>query len=107
MEHAEIFSATLGLSYPWQVTGVALSKEEKRLDITVDYSLDIAMTCKVCGAEIRYLSPETEIWHHRDFFRYSTFLRAHVPRIECNCGTCQLERPWSRSGSRFTLVSGS
>lgn len=106
MEHAKIFSATLGLSYPWQITDVALSKGEKRLDITVHYSLDGSMSCPICGAEVKFLPPETELWHHHDFFRYSTFLHAFVPRIQCRCGVCHLERPWSRTGSRFALVPG-
>jgi len=36
MELSAILSATLGLSHPWQVTSVAVNKDERRLDIVVD-----------------------------------------------------------------------
>jgi len=105
MDQPAIFSATLGLSHPWQITAVSFSKEEKRLDITVDFSQGGAFTCPTCGKEVKICEAEKETWFHSDFFRYATYLHARVPQIECSCcGMCKVERPWSREGSKFALL---
>ena len=105
VEHPEIFSATLGLSDPWQITHVTLSREEKRLDITVDYAHDGTFPCPRCGKKVKTCKVENETWFHDNFFRFATYLHARVPYIECCCGLCPVERPWSRAGSKFSLIS--
>jgi transposase len=106
MENPAIFSATLGLAYPWQVTAVAFARDENRLEITVDFDHGNHFTCPCCGtAALAPCGWETETWHHADFFRYSTYLNARVPRVECPCGkVLPVERPWSRAGSRFSRL---
>jgi hypothetical protein len=105
MEHPAIFSATLGLSDPWQITHVTFAREEKRLDITVDYANDSTFACPHCGKEVKPSKVEHETWFHGDFFRFATYLHARVPHIECCCGLFPVERPWSREGSKFILLS--
>jgi len=41
-----------------------------------------------------------------DFFQHQAYLHARVPRVECSKGCCvkQVEIPWARSGSGFTLL---
>jgi transposase len=108
MKGSAIFAATLGLSQPWQITSVSFAKDKKRLDITVEYSGEKVMSCPRCGKEGNTLCTEAECWYHDNFFRYQTYLHAHVPSAECSCcGSFQVERPWSRKGSRFTLINQS
>jgi hypothetical protein len=105
MDHPAIFSATLGLSHPWQITAVSFSKEGKRMDITIDFAHGCNFTCPTCGAEGKTCGAGKETWHHHDFFRYNAYLHARVPCIECACcGVITVERPWNRAGSKFALI---
>ena len=50
---------------------------------------------KPCAARTRHL----------DFFQHQAFLTARVPRIKCaKCGARQVNVPWARPGSGFTLL---
>lgn len=105
MENPAIFSATLGLSHPWKVTTVTFSGKENRLDINVDFDFGKHFACPCCGREIIPVEGPKETWHHRDFLHYPTYLHATIPHIECPCGgILAVDRPWSRPGSRFTLL---
>lgn len=105
MEQPAIFSATLGLSHPWKITAVSFSKDEKRMDITIDFAHGSTLTCPTCGKEGIVCDAEDETWYHDNFLQYATYLHVRVPRIECCCcGICTVERPWSREGSRFALL---
>src|SRR5512138_3683975 len=101
-----LFSATLGLSSPWRITAVSFSDAENRLDMTVDFQQGCDVTCPLCGSEADLLDSSLETWHHDDFFRFSAFLHALVPRIHCHkgCGIRKIKVPWARAGSRFTLL---
>jgi hypothetical protein len=105
MEQTSIFSATLGLSHPWLVTTVSFVNEEKRLDITIDFAQGSIFTCPNCGSNENPCYLKTETWYHNDFFRYETYLYANVPHIECCGEIIPVERPWSRAGSKFALLS--
>ena len=104
MELPTIFSSTLGLSLPWQITSVSFAKEEKRLDINVDFLDNNSLPCPCCGTGGVPCQKKTETWYHDDFFRYETYLHAHVPHIECCGNIIPVERPWSRVGSKFALI---
>ena len=44
-------------------------------------------------------------WRHLDFWQHRTDLRARVPRVICaEHGVLQVEVPWARAGSGFTLM---
>lgn len=98
-----IFSATLGLSAPWQVTSATFAKESNRLDINIEYAPVTSIDCPFCGKPVSSLPSETmlEVWHHEDFFRYTTYLHAKVPVMTCCGRSFPQERPWSRVGSKF------
>lgn len=105
MEHPSIFSATLGLAYPWKVVTVAFLETNNRLDITVacDFGEDLACPC--CGRKIKSAAVHTELWHHSDFLDYSAYLHARIPQLECPCGkTLPVARPWTRPGSKFVRL---
>lgn len=104
MELPPIFSSTLGLSFPWQISDVSFAKEERRLDITVDFMDNDLLPCPCCGAERNSCQQETETWYHDSFFRYATYLHARVPHIMCCDTIIPVERPWAREGSKFALL---
>ncbi|HBG04721.1 MAG: hypothetical protein A2075_12375 [Geobacteraceae bacterium GWC2_58_44] len=107
-EQMAIFSATLGLSPPWQVTAATFAKESNRLDLSIEYAHGSPLPCPICGREATSHPAETitEVWYHEDFLRYATYLHAQVPLITCCCGVgaFPLERPWSRAGSKFARL---
>ena len=101
MDQPSIFSATLGLSYPWQMTSINFGTDAKRVDIYIDLAHGCIMICPKCGSEAKISGMEAETWFHSNFFNYAAYLHAKVPRLECCGGISPLERPWSRAGSRF------
>jgi len=107
MEQMAIFSATLGLSPPWQVTSASFATGSNRLDIGIEYGRGSALDCPLCGGKGTSFPAETaeETWYHDDFLRYVTYLHARVPLMACCCGgRFHLERPWSRAGSKFSRI---
>jgi predicted RNA-binding Zn-ribbon protein involved in translation (DUF1610 family) len=106
MEYPAIFAATLGLAHPWQITAISFAGEVKRMDITIDLSKDCNFSCPTCGREAITCSEKSEVWFHKNFFRYETYLHTRVPRFECPCcGLLLIKRPWSRKGSKFILIN--
>lgn len=105
MKHPAIYSATLGLCHPWEITSVSFAKSENRMDITVDFAAGSELVCPKCGAGCTSWRVSEETWYHHDFFRYATFLHARVPHVECCCCSREfaVDRPWSRTGSKFSL----
>ena len=104
MELPTILSSALGLSPPWEVKAVALSKEQKRLDITVDIVGKMSLACPTCGSAGNHCLTRLETWHHGSFLDYATYLHARVPQVECCGAVVPVERPWSRQGSKFALL---
>ena len=102
MYQHSIFSATLGLSSPWQITGISFSKEERRMDVSVNFQVDDNLTCSNCGTLVKVASVSHELWHHQDFFSFATYLHAQVPMVDCPCcGGNAVERPWTIGASQF------
>ena len=101
-----LFTAALGLKAPWVVAKVELDTDKGRIDF--DVACDARqLPCPACDAQGQSVHDRVRrSWRHLDFFQYEAWLHADVPRIECGaCGkTTQVEVPWSRPGSGFTLL---
>lgn len=106
MDFPDIFSSTLGLSPPWKITDVSYAQSEKRMDITVSFAVIDAIECPLCGTLRKMCYAIEEVWFHSDFFYHATYLHTQVPYIQC-CQLLSVERPWSRKGSKFSLMSAS
>ena len=107
MSTKSLFAKALGLAAPWEVTEVVFSPEENRLDITIDFPRGSTFTCPVCGTPgAKPYDAREEEWRHLNFFQYTTYLHARVPRVKCpnGCGVKKVEVPWARPGSGFTLL---
>jgi transposase len=106
MDELSLFTLALGLSKPWQVVEIQFSKEDGRLDLRIDFARGSQFPCPSCnetGAEVHDTKDRT--WRHLNFFQYETYLHARVPRVHCGrCGIRQVEVPWARPGSGFTLL---
>eukprot|EP01036_Dinobryon_divergens_P036576 gene36576-47659_t len=101
-----LFCQALGLAAPWAVERVALDVERSRIDLYVVWQSAKA-ACPVCAAADQKLHDHRQrSWRHLDFFQFEAYVHCALPRVSCSaCGcTSQLNVPWAREGSRFTLM---
>jgi len=106
MDSTLLFTAALGLQDPWRVADIRFEPEQGEIHF------DLACTAKrlECPACQRADEPlhdrAQKTWQHLHFFQYKAFLHAPVPRVRCDaCGkVTQVEVPWARPGSGFTLL---
>jgi transposase len=107
MNPETLFAVALGITPPWEVVGVEFSQENKRLDIRIDFPRGAQFACSVCGASAPVHDTTEKTWRHLNFFQYEAYLTARVPRVKCpnaGCGVKQIQVPWARPGSGFTLL---
>jgi len=79
MSTKSLFAKALGLAAPWEVTEVAFSPEENRLDITIDFRRGSTFTCPVCGTPgAKPYDTKEEEWRHLNFFQYTTYLETYL-----------------------------
>ena len=106
MDEHMLFSTALGLEKPWKVVEIEFSKDKGRLDLTIDFQKGATFLCASCEeGDCPVHDTKERTWRHLNFFQYETYLHARVPRIKCkNCGIKQVEVPWARPGSGFTLL---
>lgn len=107
MDELGLFTQALGLTKPWLVSDLKFSKEEGRLDLWIDFVKGAKFPCPSCDQtkEGEVHDTQERTWRHLNFFQYETYLHARVPRLRCgDCGVKQVEVPWARPGSGFTLL---
>jgi transposase len=106
MDTNPLFTAALGLIPPWAVIHTSFDVAGKRLTLQVDFPAESRFVCPSCEAADCPVYDSTEKqWRHLDFFQHQAYITARVPRVSCKrCGVKQVEVPWARSGSGFTLL---
>lgn len=106
MDELTLFTLALGINKPWKVVDVKFSKEPGRLDLKLDFPRRATFLCPSCGkGDCPIHDTKDRTWRHLDFFQYETYIQARVPRVDCKaCGIKQVEVPWARPGSGFTLL---
>ena len=62
--------------------------------------------CPTCGAaDCLAYDTQRKTWRQLNFLQHQTYLNARVPRVRCEaCGIRQVNVPWSRPDSGFTLL---
>lgn len=101
-----LFTSALGLQAPWVVSKVELDIAKRRIDFDVTCEAT-KLSCPACDEPGQGVHDRIRReWRHLDFFQYEAWLHADVPRVDCDsCGkTTQVEVPWARPGSGFTLL---
>lgn len=106
MRDTDLFQLALGLVPPWMVKACAFDAEKKRLDLEIDFTTGGRFPCPECeAADCPVHDTVMKTWRHLDFFQHQAFLHARTPRITCpTCGVKQINVPWARAGSGFTLL---
>ncbi len=106
MPDLELFQQALGLEEPWEVVDVRFDAERRRLDLRVDFRKGARFACPECGASgCKVQDSEPHTWRHLNFFQHEAYLTARVPRVICpEHGVRQVQVPWARERSDFTLL---
>jgi transposase len=106
MNDVVLFSAALGLDEPWEVVDVQFDAERRRLDLRIDFRKGARFPCAECGtAGCKVHDTESHTWRHLNFFQHEAYLTARVPRVICpEHGVKQVQVPWARERSDFTLL---
>lgn len=103
----KMVSGSLGLEEPWYIVGMKFNEEELALHIHVDIRKDAEIACPVCGGVTkRYgYEPKERTWRHGDCMFYPCYVHCRRPRVLCKkCGIKQVNAPFERKNSRFTLL---
>ena len=108
MDQNELFTMGLGLIAPWKVVQSGLEAGDagtKVLFVEIDFAAGAKLPCPTCGKACAVYDSETKRWRHMNFWQHATYLSARVPRVECGeHGVLQVQTPWARAGSGFTLM---
>jgi transposase len=105
MNSTEIFSLALGLQEPWFVENVSFNSdgEKRTLDIKISHKVHDFWKDKN-GKSTIYDHVE-RTWKHLNFFQHECYIHCNVPRLVNEDGkVLQVEVPWARAGSGFTLL---
>jgi len=103
----QLFTAALGLQSPWSVQEIDFDQAGGRINFLVGFARGSHFECPACGtAEQSVHDTRSREWQHLNFFQYQAYIKADVPRTKCaGCGkVTQVEVPWARKGSGFTLL---
>jgi transposase len=105
----ELFRIALGLEKPWYIKTIDFKVEEKQLDLHIDFDSGSKFPCPSCDGPGCHVHDTIErTWRHLNFFQFKTYLHCRVPRTKCeDCGVKQVQVPWARKSSGFTLLMDS
>jgi transposase len=106
MRATTLMQQALGLTPPWTVVRSDFDTEAGRLDVEIDFTPGSRFACPTCGAaDCPAYDTQRKTWRHLNFFQHQAYLNARVPRVRCEtCGIRQVNVPWARPDSGFTLL---
>jgi hypothetical protein len=104
MNSKAIFQLALNLDKPWYVSDIVLKDEsgKKELHVTIDYEKG-----HFVGSDMKSMVHDRKYrtWRHLNFFEHECYLHCKVPRVlGVDNKVKQVEVPWAREGSGFTLL---
>lgn len=106
MRDTTLMQQALGLTPPWTVVRSDFDTKAGRLDVEIDFTPGSRFACPTCGAaDCPAYDTQRKTWRHLNFFQHQAYLNARVPRVRCEtCGSRQVNVPWARPDSGFTLL---
>lgn len=107
MKQLDLFAVALGIDSrgPWRVRSVGFEYDPRELVIDIEFCPGVKFACPKCGTLCPVYDSRQKSWRHLNFFQYKCRLRACVPRVHCaQHGVLQVEVPWARPDSGFTLL---
>jgi transposase len=107
MTQEQLFAAALGLQAPWFIEKVNLELGDsgKARELHIHINFGRGHRFKVGEEDLPVYDHVERKWRHLNFFQHQCYLHAQVPRVKTSAGTTlQVEVPWARPGSSFTLL---
>jgi transposase len=108
MNEKQVFGMALGLEgTPWRVTDIRFDPEARRLDIDLDFPPGSRFAHPATGQPSPVYDTLQRTWRHLNFFQFECYVNAFVPRVEGGPGgggVKQVQVPWARPQSGFTLL---
>lgn len=107
MNQKDVFGLALGLEgTPWQVIDIRFDREQRRLDLDLDFSPGTRFAHPQTGQPCAVYDTQQRTWRHLNFFQFECYVHAFVPRVEGggDAGVKQVPVPWARAQSGFTLL---
>lgn len=108
MNSTQIFELALSLEKPWFVKDVNLNIPEGKAHGQIDISIDFERGFKFKdsnGQDQQVHDTVERRWQHLNFFQHTCYLHCRLPRVITTEGkVINVEVPWARPGSGFTLL---
>jgi transposase len=104
---AAMMTGSLGLTEPWYIERAVFDAEEMAVRIYVNIRKSAGIACPVCGSGTKRFGYEKNerAWRHGDCLFYPCYVYCCRPKVLCpNCGVKQINAPFERKNSRFTLL---
>ena len=101
----DLFRTLLCLSEPWEVESV-LTEGNEEIHVRVGVPFSAEVPCPVCGNGCKaHDRLRDRVWRDADIIGRTTYVHARIPRSYCPVhGVRQIDVPWARENSRFTLI---
>ena len=95
----------MNVKEPWYIANYKLDPISKNLNVWLDFRRGSKFPCPKCSKpDCSAYDTKEKVLRHINYFQYATYLHCRVPRVKCsNCGVLQIEVPWAREKSGFTL----
>ena len=108
MNSKQIFSIALGLQSPWEINEIDFQYNEQgssELHLTIGFTKG-SRFMDSGGNECQVHDTMARNWQHLNFFQHLCFIHCRVPRIKekSTSKVRQVNVPWSRKNSGFTLL---
>lgn len=105
MKDTQLYAQILGIVSPWSVDSVDLDIKGEKVTVQVSFNEGHHFTCPLCSKESSRYDKVRRQWRHLDTCQLQTTIEADVPRVDCQeHGVHQVLVPWSKSGSRNTML---
>ena len=107
MDSKQVLLLGLGIESPWELTDQRLETDKTPHELHLEVKADrgTRYACPACGQSCAAHDFQDKSWRHLNFFQHHCYVHASVPRVKCpEHGVKQIEVPWARKGSAFTLL---
>ena len=107
MRSDDILLLGIGIQPPWQLVDQHLdtSTQPHELHLQVAGERGARYPVRHVARSVQPHDFQEKRWRHLNFFQHHCYITASVPRVKCpDHGVRQVEVPWARKGSAFTLL---